>query len=193
MLSRALNFAILTKNVNYADYLLAFELLFRDIEFCEIPSYDKEFLRSRLRDCAFTSLGESSKINENNLSKEEHLALEYPIKNRNLVTQNADIGDIVVTLNKNDYISKTKMILSDSSKFEKVSIDQNKVLNHIIHAENRIIDVPQKLKKKKNKILKTNMKIFILSAQVLGFYMVVLKLIRLLRMVFHISDLFYQL
>ena len=151
MLSRALNFAILTKNVNYEDYLLAFELLFRDIEFCEIPSYDKKFLRSRLRDCAFASFKYSSKINENNLSKEEHLALNYLIKNRDLAIQKADIGDIVITLNKNDYISKTKMILSDSSKFEKVSIDQNKVLNHIIHAENKIIDVPQKLKKKKTK------------------------------------------
>ena len=52
LLSRGLNFAILPKNVNYADYLLAFELLFRDIDSCEIPSYDKEFIHSRLRDCA---------------------------------------------------------------------------------------------------------------------------------------------
>ena len=42
-----------------------------------------------------------------------------------------------------------KVILSDSSKFQKLSIDQNKVLNHIAHMENRIIDVFKKLKKKK--------------------------------------------
>ena len=39
----------------------------------------------------------------------------------------------LVTLNKNDNISKMKVILSDSSKFQKLSIDQNKVLNHIVH------------------------------------------------------------
>ena len=118
LLRNGLNFAIPPKNLTYAGYLLPSELLFRDIDFCQIPSYNKEFLRSRLRDCAFTSLGESSKINENNLSKEEHLALKYLIKNRNLVIQKADKGDIVITLNKNDYISKMKGILSDSSKYE---------------------------------------------------------------------------
>ena len=41
-LSRGLIFAIPPKSVNYTDYLLPFELLFRDIDFCEIPSCDKE-------------------------------------------------------------------------------------------------------------------------------------------------------
>ena len=87
MLSRELNFAIPPKNINYVDYLLPFELLFRNIDLCEIPSYDKEFIRSRLRDCAFTSFRDSSKINEHNLSKKEHLALKDLIKNRDLVIQ----------------------------------------------------------------------------------------------------------
>ena len=79
----------------------------------------------------------------------EHLALKDLIKNRDLVIQKADKGNTVVILNKNDYISKMKVILSDLSKFQKLSIDQNKVLNHIVHMENRIIDVLKKLKKKK--------------------------------------------
>ena len=85
MLSRGLNFAIPPKNVNYADYLLPFELLFTDTDLFEIPSYDKEFIRSRSRDCAFTSSRDSGKINENNLSKEEHLILKDLIKNTDLV------------------------------------------------------------------------------------------------------------
>ena len=108
-----------------------------------------EFMRSRLRDCAFTYFRDSSKIHENNLSKEEHLALKDLIKNRDLVIQKADKGNTVVILNKNDYISRMNVILNDSSKFQKLSIDQNKVLNHIVHMENRIIDVLKKLKKKK--------------------------------------------
>ena len=76
------------------------------------------------------------------------MALEDHIKNRDLVIQKAAKGNTAVILNKNDYISKMKLILSDSTKFQKLSIDQNKVLNHIVHMENRIIDVLKKLKNK---------------------------------------------
>ena len=48
----------------------------------------------------------------------EHLALKDLIENRDLVIQKADKGNTVVILNKNDYISKLKVILSDSSKFD---------------------------------------------------------------------------
>ena len=105
---------------------------------CEFPNYDKEFTRSRLRDCAFTSFTDSSNINEKNLSKEEHLALKDLIKNRYLVIQKADDGNTIFILNKND-----------SPKFQKLSIDENKVFNHIVHMENKIIGVLKKLKKKK--------------------------------------------
>ena len=37
-LLRGLNFPLLPKNLNYADYILPFELSFRDIELYEIPS-----------------------------------------------------------------------------------------------------------------------------------------------------------
>ena len=77
------------------------------------------------------------------------MALKDFIKNRDLVIQKADKGNTVVILNKNDYISRVNVILNDSSKFQKLSIDQNKVLNHIVHMEIRIIDVLKKLQKKK--------------------------------------------
>ena len=92
---------------------------------------------------------DSGKVNENNLSKKKHLALKNLIKNRDLIIQKADKGNTVVTLNKNNYISKIKVILNVSSKFQKPSIDQSKVLNHIVHMENRIIDVLKKLTSKK--------------------------------------------
>ena len=77
------------------------------------------------------------------------MALKDLIKNRDLVLQRADTGNTVVILNKNGYISKYKVILGDSSKFKKLSIDQNKFLNHVVHMENRIIDVFKKLKNRK--------------------------------------------
>ena len=73
---------------------------------------------SRNRDCALTSLRVSGNNNENNLLKEEHLILKDLMKNTNLITQNADKGNTVVVLNENDYISKTKVILIESSKFQ---------------------------------------------------------------------------
>ena len=38
LLSRGLNFPLPPKNLNYVDYILPFELSFRDIELYEIPS-----------------------------------------------------------------------------------------------------------------------------------------------------------
>ena len=76
---------------------------------------------------------------DKNLSKDEQFALSTLIKNKDLVTQNADKDNTVVILNKKDYNLKMKKILSDTSKFHKLFFDQNKVLNHIINMENRII------------------------------------------------------
>ena len=44
LLSKGLNFAISPKNLNYADYMLPFELLFRDIDLLDIPRTDREIL-----------------------------------------------------------------------------------------------------------------------------------------------------
>ena len=40
------------------------------------------------------------------------------MKNINLIIQNADKGNPVVALNENDYISKIKVILIESSQFQ---------------------------------------------------------------------------
>ena len=42
-----------------------------------------------------------------------------------------------------------KNILNDSSKFHKVYIDHDKILNHHIHMENRVTDVLKNLRDKK--------------------------------------------
>ena len=62
--------------------------------------------------------------------------------------QKADKGNTVVIPNKKDYNLKMKKIYSDTSEFHKLSFDQNKVLNHIVNMENRIIYLLKKLKDK---------------------------------------------
>ena len=54
LLSKGLNFAVSPNNLNYADYMSPFELLFRDIDLLDIPRTDRDFIRGRLRECAFT-------------------------------------------------------------------------------------------------------------------------------------------
>ena len=55
LLSEGLNFALLPKDINYADYLLPFELLYRDINSLMISNFDLDCVKAQLRDSAFSS------------------------------------------------------------------------------------------------------------------------------------------
>ena len=60
-----------------------------------------------------------------------------------------DKGNTVVILNRKDYVCKMKNILNYGSKFHKVYIDHDKILNHLIYIENRVTDVLKNLRDKK--------------------------------------------
>ena len=47
LLSKELNFAIPPKNINYDDYMLPFELLYREVDSLEVSNLVKEFIKSR--------------------------------------------------------------------------------------------------------------------------------------------------
>ena len=85
---------------------------------------------------------------ENNLPKAEFDSLKFLIRNKELIIQKADKGNTVVLLNRKDYNSKAKLLLDDTSKFKKIEIDESKVLNHLIHMENKIVELLKKLKEK---------------------------------------------
>ena len=114
LLSKGLNFAIPPKNINYADYMIPFELLYRDVDSSESSNLVKEFIRSRLRDSTFSSYKDTSKTFEENLPKAEFDALKILLKNKDIIIQKADKGNTVVILNRKDYVWKTKNILNDS-------------------------------------------------------------------------------
>ena len=71
------------------------------------------------------------------------------LKSKDIIIQKADKGNTVVILNRKDYVCKMKNILNDSSKFHKVYIDHDKILNQLIHMENRVTDVLKNLRCKK--------------------------------------------
>ena len=62
LLSKGLNYAIPPKHINYGDYLVPFELLFRDIE-KETPTDNKEFVKTRLKKTLLIRL--TNKLNDN--------------------------------------------------------------------------------------------------------------------------------
>ena len=120
VLCKGLSFAIPPKTTEYSEFLVPFEVLFRDINSSEVSNLNKECVKSRLRDSAYTSFKQVSKISETNLSKE-------------------DKGNNIVILNRSDYVSKLNKMLEDASKFKSVNIKKGKALNHLIHMEERII------------------------------------------------------
>ena len=127
--------------------MLPFELLHRDVDFLRVSNLDKEFIKSRLRDSAFSSYKDTGKTLENNLPKEEFDALKILLKNKDIIVQKADKGNTIVILNRKDYVYKTKNILNDkSTKFQKVYIDHDKILNYLIHVENKVTDVLKNLR-----------------------------------------------
>ena len=148
LLSKGLNFTIPPKNINYADIMLPFELLYWDVDSLEVSNLDKEFINSRLRDSAFSSYKDTGKTLENNLPKEEFDALKIFLKRKDIIVQKADKGNTVVILNRKDYVCKMKNILDGKQKFQKVYIHHDKILNHLIHMENRVGDVLENLRDK---------------------------------------------
>ena len=110
---------------------------------------DKEFIKNRLRYSAFSSYKGTGKTLEKNLLTEEFDALKILLKNKDIVVQKADKANRVVILNRKYYVCKMKNILNDKSKFQKVYIDHEKILNHLIHMENKLKDVLKNLRDKK--------------------------------------------
>ena len=70
--------------------MLPFTLLFRDISKIEMPNEDKEFIKSRLKNCAFTSFWSHNYNSEINLIKNEQLASNNLSNNKKIITQKSD-------------------------------------------------------------------------------------------------------
>ena len=88
LLSKRLDFARLPKNINYTDFMLPFELLYRDVDYLKVSNLDKEFINSKPRDSVFSSYKNTGKTLEKNLPKEELDALRIFLKSKNITGQN---------------------------------------------------------------------------------------------------------
>ena len=76
---------------------------------------------------------------EKNLSEAESIALKNLIERKDLVIQKADKGNTVVITDRTKYLEGIKSLLSDSSKFMPLPIDEGKWLNYIIKISLKIV------------------------------------------------------
>ena len=147
MLSKGLNFALPSTSLEYSEYLVDYELFFRDTLSLEISHLDCELLKSRLKNLLFSSFKTyNSSRKPNNLTPEE---FESPLKfrkNKTVVIQKSDKGNSVVLIDKVVYSNDIKNLLDSPREFEKLNIDPNKELNFILNCEEKSLTLLRKLK-----------------------------------------------
>ena len=101
-------------------------------------------LQARLKDIGLSSYRLYNKKDHRfeNLTPSEYDAFLGLASNENLIIQKADKGNTVVIVDKLSYVQKVEALLSDTSKFSKVSFNPkhkvNKELRHILDMEEAI-------------------------------------------------------
>ena len=152
ILVKGLNHSVAPRKLNYADYCLPFELLFKSIKYTRnISASNLDFIQARMKNIALTSFNEfnDSSNSFSNLSKDERECLKNLAAKDDLVIQKSDKGNSIVILNKIDYTNRVKDLLSDTTKFKVVNIKSGKEIRHIINQEVRFHKVLEKLRKQK--------------------------------------------
>ena len=106
LLCKGLNFALTPKKLKFENYLLPFELLFRNI--CDENQRNESILhlKSKIKDVGLSSFRLYNKKDHRfeNLSEEEYQAFLSLSKNNAIIIQKADKGNTVVLLDKSSYI-----------------------------------------------------------------------------------------
>ena len=135
-----MKFCLPPKQLKYADYLVHFELFYRDIRNFEILSNEDflDFVKTKAKETVLSSFRQYNKNPQQNLSKEELVALTNLSKNKDIVIQKSDKGKSAVIVDKDTYIKRMENLLSDQRKFEKVTLKNGAFLNFGISQEKRM-------------------------------------------------------
>ena len=131
LLCKGLRFALRPKKIYYADFLLQFEVLYRDTLEFNLPSEKHDLLNNKLKDICFSTLNSYNfdKVNTN-LTESESKSLKELIRRKDLVIQKTYKGSTVVITDRENYLKGIKSLLSIP-----LNIDQNKWLNYIVNLE----------------------------------------------------------
>ena len=137
--TEVLNFCLPAKQLFYANYLVHFQLFYKDVLNLEILSNeDLDFVKTKTKETALSSFRQYNKNPQQNLSKEELTALTNLSKNKDIIIQKSDKGNSVVIVDKDTYVKRMENLLSDQRKFEKVTSKNYAFLNFLVNQEKRI-------------------------------------------------------
>ena len=101
LLAKGLNFCLPPKQFKYADYLIHFELFYRDMRNLEILSNeDLNFGKTKAKETVLPSFRQYNKTPQQNLSKEELAALTSLSENKGIVIQNSGKDNFAVIVDK---------------------------------------------------------------------------------------------
>ena len=133
VLCKGLNFSVKPKSIEYSEFLLPFELLFRDVKQENLCNEDLSLTKARLLDTALSSYESfsSDQSPSENLTASKFKALRHLSKNKNIVIQKTDQGNTIVILDRICYISAIEEILNDHPKFSNLDIPAGKEISYI--------------------------------------------------------------
>ena len=110
LLTKVLNFCLVPKQLNCADYLAHFELFYRNIHNLEVLSNEfLDFVETKTKETTLSSFIQCSKNPQQILSKEELAALANLSKNKDIVIAKSDKGNCVVIVNKETCLREWKI------------------------------------------------------------------------------------
>ena len=136
---------ILPKKLNHADYLVNFELLYKDNGNLQVLSIeDLDFIKSKTKSSLSTYSNNVSEL----LSKREFGELKeeiYIYIYIKILIRKSDKGNSIVIVDRGTYIKKMENFLSDQNKFQKTAVKDDNFLNFISSQEKRIDYIYKKL------------------------------------------------
>lgn len=144
LLIKGLNFAMPPKKLKYQDYLLPYELLYRNVMNENEIKDSLVFLQSRIKDVGLSTFRLYNKKDHRfeNLNRQEYDAFIELTNIDSIIIQKADKGNTVVLVDKDKYIQNMEEILSDVTKFVKVQFNPqhkvNKEIRHVLDMESAI-------------------------------------------------------
>ena len=115
-----------------------------------------DFVVAKTKEVALSSYRSYNNNVTQNLSWEEFIALQNLSKNKDLIIRKSDKGSPVVIVQRQDYLRKMNDILSDQTKFSKVSLKEDTLLNFFINQKKDFHNFLKKLVESKSMAEKTS-------------------------------------
>ena len=141
------------KKLNHADYLVNFNLFYRNICNLQVLSTeDLNFIKIKAKDTALLSFRTYNNNVPQHLLKGEFDALKNLSQNKQIDIQKSDKdnsivikGNSIVTVDRDKYIEKMENFSSDQNKFQKIAWKDDNFLSFIISQEKRNDEIYKKL------------------------------------------------